>query len=114
MQLGLDVERSGEVAVVTVRGDLDLASAPRLRTLALDELLAGQRRLVLDLRDLEFVDSVGLGMIVAILKRARGLGGDLELVVDTERIRRPLELSGVARIVTLHGDLAEALGEVPP
>ena len=114
MQLGLDVERSGEVVVVTVRGDLDLASAPRLRTLALDELLAGHRRLVLDLRDLEFVDSVGLGIIVAILKRARSMGGDLELVVGTDRILRPLELSGVARILTVHDDLAGALGEERP
>jgi anti-sigma B factor antagonist len=110
MQLGLDVERSGDVAVVTVRGDLDLASAPRLRTLALDELLAGCRQLVLDLRDLEFVDSVGLGIIVAIRKRARGLGGDVALVVSTERIRRPLELSGVAGIVAIHDDVDAALG----
>lgn len=112
MQLGLEVARSGEVAVVTVRGDLDLASAPRLRGAALDELLAGHRRLVLDLRDLEFVDSVGLGMIVAVLKRARGLGGDVALVVTTDRIRRPLELSGVARIVTVHDQLDDALAEV--
>ena len=109
MQLGLDATRSGDVAVVTVRGDLDLASAPRLRTAALDELLAGCRRLVLDLRDLEFIDSVGLGMIVAIRKRARGLGGDVALVVATERIRRPLELSGVARILDVHADLADAV-----
>jgi len=114
MQLGLDVERSGDVTVVTVRGDLDLASAPRLRTVALDEMLAGRRRLVLDLRTLEFVDSVGLGMIVAILKRARSLGGDVALVVGTDRIRRPLELSGVAAIVAVHDDLAEAIGGDQP
>lgn len=114
MQLGLDVARSGEVSVVTVRGDLDLASAPRLRTTALDELLAGRRHLVLDLHDLEFLDSVGLGMIVAILKRARSLGGEVALVVGTERIRRPLELSGVARIVAVHADLATAVAEVGP
>jgi anti-anti-sigma factor len=114
MQLGLDVDRSGAVAVVTVRGDLDLASAPRLRTVALDELLAGCRRLVLDLRPLEFVDSVGLGMIVAILKRARGLGGDVALVVDTERVRRPLELSGVSHILAVHADLADAVAGAEP
>lgn len=109
MQLGLDVDRSGDVAVVTVRGDLDLASAPRLRSVALDELRLGCRRLVLDLRDLEFVDSVGLGMIVAIRKRARGLDSEVALVVGTERIRRPLELSGVAAIMAVHADLAEAM-----
>ena len=114
MQLGLEVERSGDVAVVTVRGDLDLASAPRLRTLALDEMLAGSRRLVLDLRTLEFVDSVGLGMIVAILKRARSLGGDVAIVVGTDRIRRPLELSGVAAIVAVHDDVAAAVAGDQP
>jgi anti-sigma B factor antagonist len=108
MQLGLDVHRSGAVAVISARGDLDLASAPRLRAVALDELLAGCRRLVLDLRELEFVDSVGLGMIVAVLKRARGLGGDLALVVGTERIRRPLELTGIARVVEVFDDLDTA------
>ena len=109
MQFVVDVdEREGSV-VVRVGGEVDLGSAPRLRDAAVARLMDGDRNLVLDLSAVEFIDSVGLGTLVAILKRARSLGGDVSLVVTSDRVRRPLELTGLDAVFTIHDQLAAAL-----
>jgi anti-sigma B factor antagonist len=86
-----DVERSradlsiedraiGEGTVLSVRGELDLYTAPALRDRVLAASDEGQRRIVIDLSGVPFMDSSGLGVIVACLKRLRESGGDLALV----------------------------------
>ena len=72
-----------------------MATAPQLRDL-LDELVdAGSRRIVLDCRDLEFLDSSGIGVLVAARNR---LGDDGEIVLDSPppHVRKVLEITGVA------------------
>jgi anti-sigma B factor antagonist len=105
MQLALEVGELGGTTVVTVRGEVDLGSSPRLRDLLLPHLAPG-RVTVLDLSEVEFLDSIGLGTIVAVLKRARTLGGDLALVVTRDRIRRPFEVTGLAGVLTIGPDRA--------
>jgi anti-sigma B factor antagonist len=109
MQLVVDVDELEGAVVVRASGEVDLGSAPRLRDVAVDRLLAGDRLLVLDLSAVEFIDSIGLGTLVAILKRARSLGGDVSLVVTDERVRRPIELTGLHTAFTVHPDLPAAL-----
>jgi anti-sigma B factor antagonist len=111
MQLGLDtVERDGAL-VLTVSGELDLGSAPRLRDAAVSHLLAGHQRLVLDLSGVELLDSVGLGTVVAVFKRARSLGTAMS-VVATGRARRPFELTGLDAVIPVSDDLDGALAVV--
>jgi len=78
------VERRPDSAIVTATGDIDLHSAPILR----DELasLAGAeaRKVVLDLSGATFLDSMGLGVILAAKKRLADDGAQLELVVSTQ------------------------------
>lgn len=108
MDLGLEVGVRNGTTVVTVRGDLDLATAPRLRDAAVGRLMDGDRRLVIDLDGVEFLDSTGLGTLVAILKRARTLGADLALVVTRERIRKVFELTALTSAFELHEDIEAA------
>lgn len=65
----------------------------------------GSRLLVLDLSELDFVDSFGIGAVVGALKRLRQRGGDLALVCPSPRIRRVFEICDLDRILVLHDSI---------
>jgi len=104
----------GDWDLVEVFGDVDLAAAPRLRAEVLARFAAGRRRVVLDLRQVDFLDSTGLGTVVALRKRARTLDGELEVVVDTPRVRRVFEITDLDRAFRLYASPDEVLGLSPP
>jgi anti-sigma B factor antagonist len=89
----VDVQHRDGVAIVLPRGELDIATADRLRS-AVDGL-NGARRLVLDLRGLSFIDSSGLRLLVEIHRRARRDGLDLSLVAPPAPADRAIQLSGL-------------------
>ena len=65
--------------VVVLTGELDQMGAPRLRQELAHLLAAGTDRIILDLRQLSFLDSVGLGLFIGAFKRLRSFGGELVL-----------------------------------
>ena len=87
-------ERGGSV-YLTLRGELDLATAPELEQLVTERLEAG-REVVVDLRGLEFMDSSGIRVLVAAHTRAGRIGTRLVIV-------RPPVGSAVAKIVEVSG-----------
>jgi anti-sigma B factor antagonist len=100
-----------DVPVVAVRGELDLDSAPDLRSAlieAIDEHPG--RQVVVDLEGVDFIDSAGLGVLVGGLERARTRDGDLVLVATGRSVVRVLELTGLTRLFELHASRAAALG----
>ena len=101
--LKLDVDVRGEHAVLTLIGELDVSSAPLLReiVMALAEAPSGAPRVVLDLTELQFVDSTGLGMMVEALARLREAGGDLELRSAHGAPKRVMELTGIDKVFDL-------------
>jgi anti-sigma B factor antagonist len=98
-------ERSGR-ALVVIRGELDLATAPDLET-ALTELQEAGQDVVVDLRELAFMDSTGLRAIVAA--HARAEDGELSFVIVRPRpgapIERILAIAGVASVLELVDDV---------
>lgn len=97
-------------AVLRVTGDVDLFTAPQMRE-ALQQMVAqGQRRLVIDLSGVGFLDSTGLGVMVGVLKRVREVGGDLVLVGPQRPVRRVLAVTGLDKIFAVYTDVDEVVG----
>jgi len=87
-------ERSDDTAQITVEGDLDMASAPDLSAAVDAALHAMPRRLAIDLSELQFVDSSGLRLLIAIARRAAELGVELSLVPPHEPAFSVFRVSG--------------------
>jgi anti-sigma B factor antagonist len=82
--------------VVELHGELDLAGAPLLtEELHRSQVLAAET-LVLDLEDLQFLDSAGLRVILAIHEEARGRGQEFALTPGTPQVQRLLTIAGVS------------------
>ena len=97
--------------VLSVGGDLDVVGAPDMRQAVVTAVAEGSRLLALDLSELDFVDSFGLGAVVGALKRVRQRGGELALVCPSSRIRRVFEICDLDRILALH-DSMDTLSEL--
>ena len=96
-QLTLSSVRSGHEATVTVRGELDCASAHLLADELGELLRAGTRRIVVDLAEMTFIDSTGLATLVWALRAAREDGGDLVLRAPRRCARKALAITGADR-----------------
>lgn len=82
------------VAVVTMLGELDLASAPDLRGV-LDEALTAGSDVEVDMRGCGFVDSMGIAAMVGAARQLAERGGVLRIRGAQERVRKIFELAGL-------------------
>lgn len=105
MELKLSNRSRGDVAVVTVGGEIDLYTAPQLRDELLGTLEDGARRLVIDMSRVEFCDSTGISVLLSAMKRFREKDGDLELVAPKPAVMKVLEVTGLNEVFTIHDDL---------
>lgn len=113
MDLGLEVTEQEGHAVLVVRGEVDVATAPRLRQALVELANEGRERVIVDLDSVEFLDSTGLGVLVSGLKRFRTMGGDLLLACSQRRILRVLEITGLDRAFEVSDSVSAALGSGP-
>lgn len=98
--------------VITVAGELDLYSTPRLEQEIASVLEEGTRTVILDLLGVTFLDSTALGVITGAAKRTRGAGGDLLLVTDRHDVLRVFRITGLDRFLTVRSSLAAAVAGV--
>ena len=109
MELSLATREVAGHTVVEVRGEVDVYTAPELRERLLEIINEGDaRRVIVDLRPVDFMDSTGLGVLVGALKRVRMSGGDLSLVCDSETLLKIFRITGLDRVFALHGTVEAA------
>jgi anti-sigma B factor antagonist len=92
-------EQRGGATVVIPTGELDLATAPSLEAAlsrAFEDVRTG--RVVLDLRELEFIDSSGLRTLLTARRRADEAGAAFSLVAGHRGLERTLEIAGVHKV----------------
>jgi anti-sigma B factor antagonist len=95
-QLRIDVRREPDRVVIVLGGELDMASAPLLQKAIEGAELSENGIVVLDLQDLQFIDSTGLRVILATRKLCGERGQELAVTHSSEQVERLLSVTGVA------------------
>ena len=104
--------KEGNAAVVSVKGRLDAVSSPEVEK-ELDRLIAeGERRLVLDFGELDYISSAGLRVILAATKKLKGKEGTLFLTSLRNVVKEVFEISGFGAIIPIFASVDEAVTRV--
>jgi anti-sigma B factor antagonist len=104
----LGVEQQGDACVVKLGGELDLYNAQQVRQALIDACADSPARVVVDLSEVEFIDSTALGVLIEGRSRLDNRRAFL-LAAPGLETRRALEISGLDRHFTVHESVSEAL-----
>lgn len=95
-QLHVEVRREPDRVILALVGELDMASAPLLQSAVEEADLDSRELVVLDLSGLEFIDSTGLRVILAVRKTCAEQGQELAITRGSQQVERLLSVTGVA------------------
>jgi anti-sigma B factor antagonist len=109
VDLSLSTRTVGDHTIVAVGGEIDVYTAPKLREQLIDLVSAGSYHIVVDMENVEFLDSTGLGVLVGGLKRVRAHDGSLRLVCTQERILKIFRITGLTKVFPIHASVDEAV-----
>jgi anti-sigma B factor antagonist len=107
--LDITTDRAGDGIVITVRGELDMQTVGRLRAALAQALADDGGAVVVDLSEVEFIDSTGLAALLNALRRLTRAGRRMALVPGDGPVRRILVLTRLDSTFALHGSPEEAL-----
>ena len=102
-------QQHGSARIVSVSGELDLRTSPELEDRLGHAFDAGTQLVILDLRQIEFMDSTGLRVLLAAHQRAQESGRRFALVKGADQVERVLTLTGVRDLLTVVDDPEELL-----
>ena len=109
LDLNLTTREVDGVTVVAVGGEIDVYTAPKLRDQITELVAAGTHQILIDLEEVEFLDSTGLGVLVGGLKKVRAYDGSLELICTQERLLKIFRITGLAKVFVIHESTDGAL-----
>jgi len=112
VELKVSTRSQGGRTVMSLGGEIDLYTAPRLHG-ELVTVLSGDApvQIVVDMSGVDFCDSTGMNVLLAAHRRAREQGGDLELAAPRPAIRKILQVTGLESVFTVLEDPAQAVGQ---
>lgn len=108
VELRLDTRDQGDWIVLDIDGEIDLSTAPMLRSRIEELIRAGSLHLVVNLERVGFLDSSGLSALVAAMKAIEAARGELSLVCAEERLLKIFTVTGLDRVFEIHRSLDEA------
>jgi anti-sigma B factor antagonist len=113
MDLGVESTVTDDgIVVLTIRGSMDLTTAPVLRDSLVRLIDEGHSRLVLELSRVDLIDSIGLGVVVGLVHRLRPHSGSLAIAAPSRQAHTVLEITQITRIVPPYATIEIALDAV--
>ena len=109
VELSLDTRQHNGRTIIEVGGEIDVYTAPKLRD-RISELVAdGNYHLVIDMENVDFLDSTGLGVLVGGLKKLRAHDGSMQLICTQERLLKIFRITQLAKVFAIYESQADAL-----
>ena len=109
MELKLGHYTKDGIEVVDVEGEIDISTAPRLRELLTALASTDNCQLIVNMDQVEFLDSTGLGVLVGGLKRVRAHDGSLDLACTQERLLKLFRITGLTKVFGIHETVDQAI-----
>ncbi len=103
------IRQQDGAAVVSLAGEVDLNHTPAVHRVLVDTCEAKPDRLIIDLQDVSYLDSSGLGTLVEVFRRVKGYGGQLVICGLNDRVRSVFEITKLDHFFAIRSNLAEAL-----
>jgi len=95
--------------VISVGGEIDVYTAPKLRDEITSIVGKSVYHIIIDMEAVEFLDSTGLGVLVGGLKKVRANDGSLELICNQERLLKIFRITGLSKVFVIHSSPESAL-----
>ena len=108
MDLSVSTSDHGALTIVHVGGEIDVYTAPLLRAALHTRGAAGPTDLIVDLEEVTFMDSTGLGVLVGRLKLVRGQNGTLRIVSSQDRILKVFKITGLDKVFHIYNSIESA------
>lgn len=100
--LEVNIRRAGKVPVVDLAGDVDTFTCSKLRETIVNLINEGDFRVVIDMAEVNYIDSSGLGTIIGGLGRVKEQNGSLALSGVTPRVERVLRVTGLNSLLPIY------------
>lgn len=108
MELDISTEQVDDVCEIKLKGEIDVYTAPRLKEEIVALIASGCSNVIVDLQNVAFIDSSGLGVLVSALRRARERNGAVRIVCTRENILKIFRITGLDKVFPIFSDAAEA------
>jgi anti-sigma B factor antagonist len=102
LRLGIDVQKIQGYPVLSVKGEIDIYTAPMFKQAVVGLVSDGNTDVVIDLSEVTFMDSSGFGTLLGATRRLRPAGGGLHLAGANSTIQRMLRLTRLDTIMALY------------
>lgn len=104
-----DEQIDDETHVVSVRGEVDIFTAPEFKARISDAIEAGRDLVIVDLMGATFIDSSSLGVLISAHRRLRQRGGRLVVVTDVDAVLNTFRITGLDTVLEICASRDEAL-----
>ncbi|WP_342433561.1 anti-sigma factor antagonist [Neobacillus sp. FSL H8-0543] len=104
MKVNIEKQQNDKDIYVTVVGEIDAYTAPKLREELLPLAEGNNKVITINLKEVSYMDSTGLGVFVGLFKQLNKNEGELRLVELSDRLMRLFELTGLSKIMNITKD----------
>lgn len=98
MDLQIKVRTCDGIPVIELAGEVDAYTSARFREVMLDAIETHGARIVISMREVDYIDSSGLGALVGGLKRVSERDGKIVIVCDQSQVRKVFEITGLEKV----------------
>ncbi|MHC5529025.1 anti-sigma factor antagonist [Priestia megaterium] len=105
MNLKIDIQKDGQAYRIKLAGEIDAYTAPKLKEKFMEITEHTETEIIVDLTDVSYMDSTGLGVFIALLKANKKNNGSLKFVGVSERIKRLFDITGLTDILNVNSQV---------
>lgn len=104
--------KESNACIITLPKEMLMTETPTLRAAILKQVQSGVTRLIMDLHQVEFIDSSGLSVLISALKQAQKEDGEVVLLSPSDGVRALIELTRLHQVFHIYEDQAEAINYI--